>query len=340
MADSYVVKDGDTPQGIAKDQGVSLLDLQSQNPGLAQSGVKPGDTVKLPPAQKKGDLTTPCQTCDCIIINLDKPFVIASAKDSAAKARTSGLRYTSPGDPDDAPMVLGQDATFEKGTAVPGGLPEVGTTAPVLTTQMDSLLGVFAGNDSAGNARKMFTTFQKPNAALTEYRDPKLDAQVEADENFKAFADRTLNGPRITASRRIHQALRAASWDINKVKRMDDLGILAFNSGAAKSNGLFVMIDGVQFAFVHVTKYHYDSCKAQYTIELEFHLYDVFGLDDEDVKTYGKGSPQGLKGLAPSVRTATTGISSWWQLQHQHAYAPMVTKMVVKYQRTVSTSAP
>ena len=302
MATSYTAKAGDTPQGIAKQQGVSLQDLQAQNPGLALNGVKPGDTLSLPPAQRRADLTTPCQTCDCIIIDLNRPFVIASSKDVAAQGRSAGTSYTSPGDPDDAPMVFGDDATFETGTAaVPNGQPSVGSSASVLTTQMDGLLGVFAGNDSAGNTRRMFTAFQKPNSALTEYTDPELDTQVSTDENFLAFSERTLNAPNTTGRRRIHQALRAVGWDINKVQRMDDLIILAFNEGASRSNGLFVMADGVQYVFVHVTKYHYDSCQQEYTIELEFHLYDIFGLDGEDVRTYGKGGEQGITELWPSV---------------------------------------
>jgi hypothetical protein len=351
MADSYTVGPGDSAPSIAKQQGVSLQGLQAQNPGIAENGVKPGDTVSVPPAEKKGDLTNPCETCKCKIIDLKKPYVIATAEDDAARNRGSGgTALSSPSDPDDTPMRFGDDATFGNGTSMPNGQPSVGSDEGALKSQMNALIPVFAGNDSDGNAQRMFDKFQTPNKSVEVYEDPKLDKEVEGSVNFKAFSDRTLDAPGTiggsTTKKRIHQLLRDHGWDINTIppKAITDLGILSLNDGSRPlrtgdwANGLGLMVNGVQYVFVHVTKYHYDSCKQQYTIELEFHLYDIFGIDSTDMGRFGSGGDyKNMEGV-PVVGTSTTGISSWWQLQHQKGYAPLLTKIVAKRHWTVSTA--
>jgi hypothetical protein len=86
-----------------------------------------------------------------------------------------------------------------------------------------------------------------------------------------------------------------------------------------------------------VTKYHYDSCKHQYEIELEFHLYDIFGIDSTDMGRFGSGGEYKNEEWVPVAGQSTKGISSWWQLQHQHGFAPLLTKMVAKRHWTVPT---
>ena len=44
----YVIKSGDTLAKVARAQGVSLADLQSVNPGVDSSKLKPGQKIKLP----------------------------------------------------------------------------------------------------------------------------------------------------------------------------------------------------------------------------------------------------------------------------------------------------
>jgi hypothetical protein len=48
-------------------------------------------------------------------------------------------------------------------------------------------------------------------------------------------------------------------------------------------------------------------------------FYDVFGLDDDDLREFGAASD------SFGSSTASVGITAWWQLQHQHGYAPLVT---------------
>lgn len=367
MPDTYTVKQGDDLWKIAKKHGVSWQELKQKNPGLAARqppyGVNPGDVLTIPSKQKTGDVKDVRKKCPCKIIDLKAPFVVAIAKDNAAKSRTSGTSFTSTSDPDDGPMLFGEDATHGKGASLPGMLlSSAGKNTGDLKGKMNGLLGVFAPQDPAGNARRMFTEFQKPRTALEEYKDSKVDDQVARNQTFLDFSDLTLNAPvcnKKSSNRRIHQALKEAEWDINKVKTLDDLGPLAFTSGRLtpygylntgdKANGLFVMFDGIQYVFVHVTKYHYDSCEKKYTIELEFHLYDVFGLDSEDIRTYGLGGTKYLEARAAATiaspilgnvffpDAAFSGITAWWQLQHQFDYVPMITKAVVTRSWTVPT---
>jgi hypothetical protein len=58
----------------------------------------------------------------------------------------------------------------------------------------------------------------------------------------------------------------------------------------------------------------------EYSIKLEYVFYDVFGLDDDDLKEYGADG-----GWVES--DAAQGITAWWQLQHQHGYAPLITRI-------------
>jgi hypothetical protein len=127
---------------------------------------------------------------------------------------------------------------------------------------------------------------------------------------------------------RIHQALRAAGWDINRLVAPSDLGVPAFNEGSAKfstgdfNNGLGLMINGVQYVYVVATHYRYDSKAARYGVRLRFIFYDVFGLDDDDLEEFGADSDY-------NVSAAAVGITAWWQLQHQFGHAPLVTRIVV-----------
>jgi hypothetical protein len=204
------------------------------------------------------------------------------------------------------------------------------------------LLSVFARGDTDGKAKREFDAFLSKQSTLQIYTDPKLDKAIEVDENFATYPDRVLAAPGTPFSNprktRIHQALEAARWDINQVQLIADLGPPAFNAGdkfpwkATKDwdNGLAVMIDSVQYVLVFVDQYEHDFCKQQYKITLIFELYDIFGLDDEDIKTYG--ATGSIFDHPPQE-----GITAWWQLQHQYDYAPLITKAVVTKNFTVST---
>ena len=120
-----------------------------------------------------------------------------------------------------------------------------------------------------------------------------------------------------------------------------DLGTRPFNQGEEWSvwanwgtggptgdwaNGLALMIDAVAYVYAIATHYYYDK-DAAYAIRIKYVGYDVFGLDKGDVTKRGakkKHTPTTLWGQLES------GITAWWQLQHQHAYSPLVTRFVVE----------
>jgi len=203
---------------------------------------------------------------------------------------------------------------------------------------MNALLDVFATDDSANKAKHLFDTFLAKRDKLAIYTDTALNTAVSSHENFLYFSERALGAPGTKGANppkpRIHQLLSQAGWDINKVALITGLGVPAFNVGDKLwrtgdfANGLGVMINGVQYVLVSVDGYHYDSCKASYTITLRYELYDVFGLDDDDLQEYG------AKNMLAS--TAQVGISAWWQVQHQYGYAPLITKAVATRSFTVS----
>lgn len=237
-------------------------------------------------------------------------------------------------------MDLGQDVTHAADRTAPQNY-SVGTDENILRDKMNNLLDEFAKGDTSGMAKRLFTEFMKKNKSVKVFTDKALNTAIEKHENFIAFSDRTLAAPGTQGTnpskKRIHQALKEANWDINNVVLIDDLGVPAFNLGSQMwntgdfNNGLGLMINGVQYVFVYVEQYNYNSCKQQYTIRLKFVLYDVFGLDDGDLIEFGAASDWNLL-------SAPQGITAWWQLQHQFDYAPLLTKAILYKDYTVSTS--
>jgi hypothetical protein len=194
---------------------------------------------------------------------------------------------------------------------------------------MRLLLGVFASNDRRGKARRLFDAFLAPQRSLLFWSDTVLTADAEAHPNITTFVHRALSAPnspeRTVGQTRIHQALENAGWDINAATPVTGLGVPAFNEGSPFwqtgdfSNGLGVMINGIQHALVIAKDYHLDCARNEYCIKLEYVFYDVFGLDDDDLKEYGADGGYDTG--------AAQGITAWWQLQHQHGYVPLITRI-------------
>src|SRR5262249_15164861 len=197
----------------------------------------------------------------------------------------------------------------------------------------------FAIDDDSGTARRLFSKFLAKQSQVTLFTDTDLDKAVTDHENMHSFILRAMSGPvRVTVQpppgkTRIHQALKAAKWDINQLVVPTDLGAPAFNLGDQYSvwdndatgdwaNGLAVMIDAVQYVYVVATHYNYDKDANSYCINLKFMGYDVFGLDNEDLKKFGAKEDNSWTRKGEME----VGITAWWQLQHQHAYAPLVTR--------------
>ena len=289
----------------------------------------PGVTRPLPPPP------TPATT---MLPPIVPPRLVASATDRYLTPRTPF--------PDAANLPAsvipryGQDIAFGLGRRAPLG-NDVGSTRAVLEPKMRRLLGEFAHRDKTGMARRLFDAFLLPQRGVTYFSDAALDTAAAAHPNIRSFIAAALGGPDApppSGTVRIHQALRAAGWDVMRLIAPSDLGVPAFNQGSAYfgggdfDNGLAVMINGVQYAYVLATHYQHDAASRRYSIRLRYLFYDVFGLDDDDLEEYGALEDGTLHS------TAGVGITAWWQLQHQHGYAPLVTRVTVEREFTVSAT--
>ena len=263
------------------------------------------------------------------------PVVLATATDKYMKPKTG---YIDPSHRHHGVLKFGPDIKYGRGRAAPKG-HNVGSTTTDLEKKMRKLLGEFAANDTDKKAEALFNSFLTPYKVVRIHERAKFNAAVSAHSNIKFFCRAALNAPSLSgynASKiRIHQKLKAAGWDINKAVAVHDLGVPALNIGSKVrgtgdfGNGLGVMVNGIQRAFVTATHYEHDSAKGEYQIGLTYVFYDIFGLDDEDLEEYG------AKSDAWYSSTAAIGITAWWQLQHTHHYVPLITRMVVKRTFTV-----
>jgi hypothetical protein len=323
-------------------------DFGEVNPGTyhitaGKDHYSPGPSLMIGPSEitqyVPGCTTTVAQlglVPACKSIYLTKPFLIAQATDSTIRPVVN--QPVNDDVMNGAPLAFGQDVTHSSGRAAPGG-ESVGTTASDLDAKMRLLLGEFAAGDKTGMAKRLFDAFLAKNTSVVVFTDPALDKAISTHSNFLSFADRTLSAPGTPAPARmrIHQALKAAGWDVNNVTPITDLGVPAFNLGSKIrgtedfDNGLGLMINGVQYVLVFVEEYEYHSCLEEYKIKLKFVLYDVFGLDDDDLDEFGASSDRFIHSKA------AIGITAWWQLQHQFNFAPLLTRGVVEKEFTVST---
>ena len=268
---------------------------------------------------------------DCNAHPVAPPQIVAIATDKNINLQHSSVDKDLPG----PPPQYGQDFTYNVGRAAPGG-KSVGTTVDVLKDKVKRLVFTFARDDKTGMAKRLFVKFLAKQDRVYYFEDADLNAAAAKHDNILHFCSAALGAPYpygiapAPGVTRIHQALKAAGWDITKLIAPTDLGPPAFNLGNKTlgtgdfGNGLGVMINGVQHAYVVATHYRYDPTINWYCLHLKFIFYDVFGLDDDDLEEYGAdddgvfSSPQG------------EGITAWWQLQHQHGYPPLITRIEVK----------
>ena len=307
-----------------------------------------------------------CSECPqgCIKHKLEKPFIIATAEHVIAKQVSLPIE-------DDVLhgewLDFGQDALHSHGRRHPRNF-SVGTNPAELEPKMRALVDAFASGDSEGKAKRLFDAFLSKRQKVEVFTDSALDKAVAQHENFIDFSNGAMKAPGSPRSGaiRIHQALEGVHWNINRVATLTDLGPPAFNKGDKLtkggdfSTGLGVMMDGVQHVLVIAEEYEYQSCNHQYFLKLKFVMYDVFGLDDDDLT---KPVNYPFRELDVSVaraigqeerlaeRTAfgardtwalaeQQGITAWWQLQHEHDYAPLIARAVVERQFVVSTRQP
>lgn len=282
-------------------------------------------------------------TSDCIASKLIRDKILATGIDGFLLK--SGIKTTLGDSRLPRGHVLGfsNDSLHSTGRKIPHP-PEASQNEAALKSSMKVLLTGFAHADTKGMALRLFDAFQAPNHTFTFYDDPDLNTVCDSHPHIETFIQRTLNDPAqpgFDATRvGIHQMLAVVGFDVNVAAPVHGLQPPALNRGKnpslvppAKStedraNGLFVMINGLQHAVVVAKDYEFDACKKQYEIDLEFNFYDVFGLDDEDLRVFGIAGRGNLLG---------SPVTSWWQLQHQFDYVPLITRVILRRKFTVPT---
>lgn len=278
----------------------------------------------------------------CKIFELVSPKIIAIAS-HVPEPLTAFADPDLPGSPF---LPLAEDATHATGRSLPNNAPSQGDSVDELEPKMRKLLNWFAHDDADGKAERLFDHFLNPQTAPAFWSDDDLTSSLDTHPKINGFISRAMNSPvnpDTSEYHRIHQALEAASWDINAMTAPTDLGTPAVNLGnmftifswpPGKStgdfaNGLGVMINDFTHVVAVATSYHYNRCNNEYTLDIDFVFYDVFGLDDEDIED------DGADGGFDSE--ASEGLNAWWQLQHQHNYAPPITRAVIQRSFTVPT---
>jgi hypothetical protein len=283
-------------------------------------------------------------TIDWIFFHLAQSKIICTADDARVQKNTFIDHALFGG----YEVAFGQDAEFSTGRIIPYG-NEAASSIDRLIIEMDFLLPLFARQDYRRKAFRLFKSFQEPQATVIFWSDPDLNSEAEQHRNIISFVNESLNAPNYSTvfspgKNRIHQALKAADWDINKAAPPNDLDTPNFNLGNRSiqsedwGNGLKVMINGIQHVVVVAKDYYYDAYRKEYYIKLEYVFYDVFGIDDEDLSEFGfefnLGRFLDLPGDAldrdfdtANRMVAGRGITAWWQLQHQHGYAPPITRI-------------
>jgi hypothetical protein len=309
-----------------------VYDISASKEGYGEILVYPNTATVSP-----GSTTTATLGLkQCVTSRLTTPKLIARGSEGLTPPITS---ISIPGSIGGSlTLDFGQDITFGTGGTLVAG-QAVGSTEAVLKAKMSVLLKDFAWNDPDKKAESEYTAFQSKKSAPEIYTDPNLDMAVPLSEHFQDYPSLVLAAPPVVPPAgkvRIHQALKAAGWDINAVKPLTDLGVPALNAGdnpglfsnstKDRATGLFTLINSVTHVLVFVEKYEFDSCQEQYTIQLVFELYDVFGLDDEDIRKFGFKATSALKNHTADAES----ITAWWQLQHQFGFAPLITKVVVR----------
>jgi hypothetical protein len=250
----------------------------------------------------------------------------------------------------------GDDLSHGVGRRSPNGEDE-GDTPEELEPKMRELLDIFAPGECSsfnskceGMATRLMEQFLAPQRDVVYFEDRDLNEAAYYHPNIDKFCLTTWGAPTESGGlppapgkKGIHQALEDANFDISNLVAPTDLGVPAFNKGKTSwtgkadragdlRSGLFLMIDMVQHVYVIARHYFRDA--DSYYINLEFRLYDVFGLDDDDVTRYGTAAAGGaIEWLQDNINTpgmvtgAHKGIVAWWQLQHQHNYVPLITRV-------------
>lgn len=109
-----------------------------------------------------------------------------------------------------------------------------------------------------------------------------------------------------------------------KLKSIDQIVIQLFNTHPKFNNtsdnlsGLRIMLNDTEYSEIFIQNYTYNPITQEWVGTFYIEVFDHFGLDDLDLKSYQNSWPSVVGG----------GFASWWILQHKKNKAtPFRTKM-------------
>lgn len=204
----------------------------------------------------------------------------------------------------------GEDGTFGTNGDLDWGKDK---TEPELEDMMRDLINYTTDQNAKMRDVALHMTQRFFDNTGGNFSDPDLDETVDHDENFRGFANNVFV--------RFNEELKKAGGDINKFKTFT-VGNPAFNRSVNRSDGLGITIHGVSYVEVHLLKFKVNPKSSTYRVELQFDLYDNFGLDSPDINDGHWWNPS-------SWYHYNNKLKAWWLLQHKFGHRPLRTHVQI-----------
>lgn len=189
-----------------------------------------------------------------------------------------------------------------------------------LLAHMQALLSYFSEKDPDGMVNRMFKKFSDKQGG--EFSDPTLTRMAKSHENTKAFI------------KQIETSFSQARKTVSPTEKLDRThwSRLFFSTDSDRETGLMILVDAVWAYSIELSDFELTT-PNHYNADVKISLFDHFGLDEEDIKTYGGWAP--WNNNAPVMPAADIllhplmprGFRSWFILQRLRGYQPILTKM-------------
>ena len=238
------------------------------------------------------------------------PRVIGSKSQSYIASSPVKVAFN---DPDYLPGIrpaFGQDLQFSGGAQarqIPHWqwLTSNASTEATLRTDMQKLRFTFSITDRQEISNALVGEFFTPRDHVVAFTNENLNEVARKHPSFITYRANMIN--------EFGRRFETAGYDLRQIGSIRNIPLPNFRRAADRLRGTFFMVDRLAHAYTLLTDIEFDPEGRSYRCDFRFLFYDVFGLDDNDVRRYGLNS----------------GVRAWWLLQHQYGYAPLVTRIVV-----------
>ena len=216
-------------------------------------------------------------------------------------------------DPDYLPGIrpaFGQDLQFSGGSKAREiqdwqWLTSDASTEATLRADMQRLRFTFSITDRQEISNSLVEEFFTPRDHVVAFTRESLNDVTKAHPSFITYRANMIN--------EFGRRFERVGFNLRSFGRIQNIPLPNFRRFADRLRGTFFMVDRLAHTYTLLTDIEFDPNGRSYHCKFRFLFYDVFGLDDNDVRRYGLNS----------------GVRAWWLLQHQYGYAPLVTRIVV-----------